>query len=225
MLFDDPNGFNSNGGSGFTKPGGNGFMGGPRGGGTPIEPKRVGPGSGPNPMQRDWNGWQEGAGPEGNPFGGAGGPMPIPQSGPNWRGNTPPGTGGFHPGGEPLGNAGGPMPRPWPAGSSPVPGNPNAYYMQNHPNNPNSKYAQWKASQQQTPPMPGNTGIVPPHLGGFGGRQDGNGGPRILGGPFGPPHPQGGPQIPQMAGSNLFQQGGLPQNLDPRVLAYLKSIG
>ena len=215
-----------------------------------IEPKRVTQDNGPNPLRKEWNGWQEqgamspqeqynfqrdksGRNPdhgskggwngwqeqgdqmEGGPFGGAGGPMPIPDGGPNWRGTT----GGFDPvGGNGLGGpqptdipngsgAGGPMPIPWPAGSSPVPGNPNAYYMQNHPNNPNSKYAQWKASQQQAQPVPGNTGIVPPH------RQDGNGG-RILGGPFGPPHPQGGPQIPQQPGGFNFadRMQGLPQN-------------
>lgn len=78
------------------------------------------------------------------------------------------------------------MPQPWPQGASPVPGNPNAFYMQNHPNNPNSLFARWKASQQ---PPPGNTGIVPP--------QDGGG--RILGGPGSPPHPQGGTNIdPQL---------------------------
>ena len=224
-----------------------------------IEPKRVTQDNGPNPLRREWNGWQEqGDQMEGGPFGGAGGPMPIPEGGPNWRGNpkgvgmnmpngkgpggwfNPPDdivsaggpmpipdggpnwrgtTGGFDPvGGNGLGGpqptdipngsgAGGPMPIPWPAGSSPVPGNPNAYYMQNHPNNPNSKYAQWKASQQQAQPVPGNTGIVPPH------RQDGNGG-RILGGPFGPPHPQGGPQIPQQPGGFNFadRMQGLPQN-------------
>ena len=181
-----------------------------------IEPKRVTQDNGPNPLRREWNGWQEqGDQMEGGPFGGAGGPMPIPDGGPNWRGTT----GGFDPvGGNGLGGpqptdipngsgAGGPMPIPWPAGSSPVPGNPNAYYMQNHPNNPNSKYAQWKASQQQAQPVPGNTGIVPPH------RQDGNGG-RILGGPFGPPHPQGGPQTPQQPGGFNFadRMQGLPQN-------------
>lgn len=308
-----------------------------------IEPKRVTQDNGPNPLRRDWNGWQEqGAmspqeqynfqrdksgrnpdhGPkggwngwqeqgdqmEGGPFGGAGGPMPIPDGGPNWRGTTggfdPVGPGGGLGGPQPwtkpvgpsnpwdndneymaqfrnqmdthsfdangklvwgekrqpsaddyarwrasrgnsggglytnetpngsgaggpmpipdrdgggFGGAGGPMPRgpnprPYapPPGAVPMdrgPGLPQSYYLQNHPNNPNSKYAQWKASQQQAQPVPGNTGIVPPH------RQDGNGG-RILGGPFGPPHPQGGPQIPQQPGGFNFadRMQGLPQN-------------
>jgi hypothetical protein len=190
-----------------------------------IEPKRVTQDNGPNPIRRDWNGWQEQPDQmEGGPFGGAGGPMPIPDGGPNWRGAA---TGGFDPvGGGGLGGpqpvdvpngsgAGGPMPQPWPQGASPVPNNPNAFYMQNHPSNPNSKYAQWKASQQQAPaqpPPPGNTGIVPPH------RQDGrgNGGPQILGGPGSPPRPQGGPQIPQFQGGQAFNfnemMQGQPQN-------------
>lgn len=225
-------------------------------------------------------------------FGGAGGPMPIPDGGPGWRLNSGDQTGGGGGGPMPIpdrgdqnGGGGGPMPMPPPWGRH---GNPEDYGvtmefggpgainppgmgpqdLRNLYNPPPAPPPFMEPKRNRQDPAPkswggsglgdslgyGNTGIVPPHLGGGlwdsvqggggpmpmppkgGGGQSGYmGGPRINGGPYGPPHPQGGPAtdvfgggggpMPMGPGRGLWGQGGqrgqFPQNIDPNLLRYL----
>lgn len=210
----------------------------------------------------------------GNPieggFGG-GGPMPVPTGGTGWRTGGPvedSGSGGFNPMGDPhgfgdqMGGGFNPMPTPPPwKGRNPEDfgvtmefGGPGAI-------NPPGMGPQDLRNLYNPPPPPapspifgGNTGVVPPHLGGGlwdsvqggggpmpippkgGGGQSGYmGGPRINGGPYGPPRPQGGPATDQMGSGGgpmpmppdrgLWgfggQRGQFPQGIDPNLLRYL----